>query len=131
LENRDRLSLFEGIIIGIYGNWLISLLDKISFTKVTVIFDIVFWWYQPTCMILSFSCLILLVFFSIFRPHLVTRRLVFTLATGHFVGNYAGLWAEGFTIKTLFFLLIGTFLFFILYFIEIERMRIGRREYRS
>jgi hypothetical protein len=24
-NNDDRMSLFEGIIIGIYGNWLISL----------------------------------------------------------------------------------------------------------
>jgi len=126
LEGRnrlERLDLFEGIVIGIYGNWLISLVDKITFTRVLVLFGITLWGYQPICLVLSFAFLLLLVGFSIFRPNLVTIRSVLVLSVGHFVGNWCALYVEGFTIKNTFFLVIGTLLFCVIYICELIRVR--------
>ena len=36
-EIENRLALFEGIIIGIYGNWLVTLIQIISFNSSLII----------------------------------------------------------------------------------------------
>lgn len=122
-ENISRVNLFEGIIIGIYGNWLISFVDSIAFTKSLYFFGHELWFYQPVCMIFSFVCLILLIAIGIFRAELLTRGLVVILAIGHFVGMWASLYVEGFTFKNSFFLGIGGFLFLLIYSCELWRVR--------
>ena len=116
-ERLSRMNLFEGVVIGIYGNWLISFIDKISFE-----FAVYQGLYQSLCVGGSFATLLMLFAFSIFRPALVTRRTGFILALGHAVGNYGALWAEGWTTKLHTFYWIGTFLFAIIYFIELQRV---------
>lgn len=120
-ENIDRINLFEGVVIGIYGNWLISLLDKISFEKKGQFAGS---WYQPLCIITSFSTILLLFAFSIFRPEFINKRMGFLLGFGHAVANIGALWVEGMTSKMWFFSLVGTFLFYIIFIIEMQRVRI-------
>ena len=124
-----RLSLFEGIVIGIYGNWLISFVDRISFTKALVIGDTQYWLYQPIAIGFSFACLLLLVGIGVLKEHLLTRGLVFTLAVGHFAANWATFYVEGYTFSNGFFLAIGTLLFLLIYTSELSRLReINRRK---
>jgi len=93
-DERDRLNLFEGIVIGIYGNWLISLLDKITFTRVFVIFGISLGWLQPLSLFLSFFSLLILFSYSIFAPHVVTKKFWALVGIGHHVGNLGVIWVE-------------------------------------
>jgi hypothetical protein len=123
-----RLNLFEGIVIGIYGNWLISFLDKISF-KALAIGEAQYWSYQPFCIAFSFVCLLLLVGIGVLKEHLLTRGLIVILAVGHFLGNWAAFYVEGYTFSNGFFLAIGTLLFLLIYFSELVRLReIDRRK---
>lgn len=130
MENLDKLSIFEGIVIGIYGNWLISLLDKITFSRVPVFLGVVLWYYQAVCLVFSFACLLLLVGFSVFRPDSTTRLFVALMSIGHIVGNWCILYFEEFTLKNIVFLLVGVFLFFTLYACELYRIR-GKRTHSS
>jgi len=123
-QQLNRLTIFEALVLGIYGNWLISLLDKVSFEKSVWIFGI---WYQSLCISLSFLTLIVLVGYSIFAPMFLTTRFGFILGFGHVAGNYGALWAEGFTWFTHFFFWLGTFLFLGIYIIELRRAAITRR----
>jgi len=124
LANQERrLDLFEGLVIGIYGNWLISFADKISFEKFLV-------WYQPLCVALSFFTLIVLFAFSMFRPKLVTEWFGFIIGFGHLVGNCGALLAEGLLQKNdlKVFFSIGSVLFLIIYSIELQRIVQARKE---
>jgi predicted ferric reductase len=125
-EILNRLNLFEALVFGIYGGWLISFVDKISFLKYPAAFNIFSWGFQIACVALSFSTLLILFGYSIFRPNFLTRWLAFILGIGHEVGNYGALWAETWTMQLLVFFLIGTILFFIIYAIELRRTRITR-----
>jgi len=130
-EMLNRLNLFEAVIFGLYGGWLISLVDKISFSdRIVGFFFTVLgtpsWVYQGSCLGLSFVTLLLLFGFSMFKPNFMTRRMAFVLGFGHIAGNYAVLWAEGLTSRLVIFWAIGTCLFFIIYAIELRRVRIVR-----
>jgi 4-amino-4-deoxy-L-arabinose transferase-like glycosyltransferase len=118
-----RLNLFEGIVIGIYGNWLISFVDKISFTKALVIGDTQYWLYQPIAVGFSFVCLLLLVGIGVLKEQLLTRGLIVMLAVGHFAANWAAFYVEGYTFSNGFFLAIGTLLFLLIYYSELFRLR--------
>lgn len=119
-EAGERLVLFEGIIMGIYGNWLISAVDKITFTQ--ALFQLFF-------MISSFAFLILFVGSWIFRPRWLFRNRrvgrynVAVFGAGHLIFIYLALLAEGFSFKNLFFFTIGAILFFIIYYIELRRLK--------
>jgi hypothetical protein len=124
-----RLNLFEGIVIGIYGNWLISFVDKISFTKVLVIGETQYWLYQPICIGFSFVCLLLLVGIGVLKEQLLTHGLVVMLAFGHLTANWATFYVEGYTFSNSFFLAIGALLFSLIYVSELVRSReVNRRE---
>jgi len=102
----DRLNLFEAVVFGLYGNWLISLLvDKISFQKYpTGNINVFGMWYQEMCVWLAFVCLILLFVFSIFRPDLINRKFLFILYAGHTLSIWAAFTVEGMTkSNTIFF----------------------------
>ena len=88
-ELLDRLNLFEAVVIGIYGNWLIDLLDKVIFEKEIWIFG---FYYQPLCMVTSLITLFFLFVYSIFAPELVTRRFGFILGYGHAIANLGAIW---------------------------------------
>lgn len=59
-ERLNRMNLFEAVVIGIYGNWLISLVDKVSFLKEPNVFGVVFIGYQVMAVGLSFATLLIL-----------------------------------------------------------------------
>jgi hypothetical protein len=84
MVNNDQMNLFEGIIIGIYGNWLISLIDKISFTTPLIVGGYSLPWFQPFLIMLSIACLISLIAVGIFGGKLETHWEVLTLGLGHF-----------------------------------------------
>jgi len=122
-NNDDRMSLFEGIIIGIYGNWLISLIEKISFTTPLIIGDYSLTWFQPFLIILPLACLISLIALGIFGGKLETRLEVIILGLGHFAPICVSLYTEGLILKDYFFLGIGGLLFFMVYTSELWRAR--------
>ena len=129
-EILNRINLFEVLLIAIYGSWLISLVDKISFSKAPIGF--LSGSYQILCISLSLFCLLLLFVYSIFSPNEVTPRLWFLLGVGHTAGNYCAVWAEGFTRQNSAFLGIGTGIFLIIYSIERQRIRLtGRPQSRG
>ena len=125
-ERLNRMNLFEALVIGIYGNWLISLVDKVSFLKEPNVFGVVFIGYQVMSVGLSFATLLILFAFSIFRPDTVTRWFGLILGVGHVTGNYGALWMEGWTTPLYIFYLIGLVLFCIIYSVELTRVRISR-----
>jgi len=123
MADDERISLFEGIIIGIYGNWLISLFDKISFTTPVIISGYSLSWFQPFLIGLSIACLILLIAIGIFGGKLETRWEVLMLGLGHFAPICFSLSVEGLILKDIFFLGIGGILFFMIYVSELWRAR--------
>ena len=132
MGNNDRMSLFEGIIIGIYGNWLISLIDKMSFNPALIVGGYSLSWFQPFLIILSIACLISLIAIGIFGGKLETRWEVLILGLGHFAPICVSLYIEGLILKDIFFLGIGGILFFMIYVSELwrarqlERTKVGR-----
>ncbi len=131
MVNDDRVNLFEGIIIGIYGNWLISLIDKTSFTETIIIVGYSLSWIQPFLIILSIACLILLIAIGIFGGRLETRWEVILLGLGHFAPVCISLYLEGLLLKDMFFLLIGGILFFMIYVSELLRAKQMEKFVRS
>lgn len=123
MGNNDRLSLFEGIIIGIYGNWLISLIDKISFTTPLIIGGYSLSWFQPFLIIFSIACLISLLAIGIFGGKLETRWEVVILGMGHFIPICASFYVEELILKDYFFFSVGGILFLIIYTTEFSRAR--------
>jgi hypothetical protein len=123
----NRWNLFEAILFGIYGNWLIAFLDKVSFLKAPINFNIFGFWFQSVCVGLAFFCLPTLVYFSIFRSKEVTRGLILVLYLGHIIGVLGALFVEEWTASLLVFYLIGFSLFIIIYSIQIQRIRIYKK----
>ena len=122
-----RLNLFEGIVIGIYGNWLISFIDKMTFTKPLIVGNMALWWYQPFCVAASFVCLLTLIGIGVLKERFITRGLVVLLAFAHISANWAAFVTEGLPVSTLFFLGIGIFLFMLIYSSEVIRLRENNR----
>jgi hypothetical protein len=122
MENGERLVLFEGIILGIYGNWLISLVERISYKPFAVLGPLADW-YQPYCLLASFGCLSLLVALGVFQPKYLSRWLVALTAVGHVSANYAVLYVEGVNLENAVFFLIGAVLFFLIYLVELVRIK--------
>lgn len=115
--------LFQGIIIGSYGNWLMSLIEKISFTTPLIVGDYSWTWFQPFLIILSLVCLISLIAIGVFGGKHETCVEVIILCLGHFTPICVSLYAEGFILKDFFFLGIGGLPFFMVYTSELSRVR--------
>lgn len=115
-EIESRLALFEGIIIGIYGNWLVSLIQIISFASPLIIL-------QSIITIISLSCLIGLFAIGIFGGRLESRIEVVVLSFGHFFPICIALIIERSLIKDAFFLMIGGILFIMIYYAEFKRVK--------
>ena len=115
----DFLLFLEGIAIGIYGNWLISLIEKIDFERIDVL----------NLMILSLS-------FSAFVGYFIYLTLGNSkLTTFHvnifFLGHY-GCWliaylsfGKGDVFERVFFSFLGVLFFMLVYFAE--KRRISRK----
>jgi len=122
-NNDGQAILFEGIMIGIYGNWLISLIEKISFTTPLIVGDYSWTWFQPFLIILSMVCLISLIAIGVFGGKHETRLEVIIFGLGHFAPICISLYAEGLILKDFFFLGIGGLLFIMIYASELLRVR--------
>jgi len=81
---REDLNLFEGIIIGLYGNWLISLIDKIDFEKITRL-DIALQVANVGMLIVSFLFLILFFGYSIIKTRSVPIKSLLEALILHFL----------------------------------------------
>jgi len=115
-EIESRFALFEGIIIGIYGNWLVSLIQIISFISPLIIL-------QSILTIISLSCLIALLAIGIFGGRLESRIEVVVFSCGHFLPICITLILERLFIQDAFFLLIGGMLFIMIYYAEFKRAK--------
>ncbi|MFX0086043.1 MAG: hypothetical protein ACFFAU_10225 [Candidatus Hodarchaeota archaeon] len=103
-EIESRLALFEGIIIGIYGNWLVSLIQMKSFLSPLIIV-------QSILTIISLSSFVVLLAIRIFGSRLESPIEVFILSCGHFLPICITLIIERLLIQDAFFLMIGGILF--------------------
>jgi len=117
-KNGENISLFEGIIIGLYGNWLISLIDKISFTQPLKNGGLSISWFQPFLFLISILSLIGLIAIGIFGGRLETRKEVSILSIFHILPIGLSFYLENLLLKDLFFLSIGGILFAIIYSTE-------------
>ncbi len=115
-EIKSRLALFEGIIIGIYGNWLVSLIQIISFNSPLILL-------QSLLTIISLSCLIGLLAIGIFGSRLESRIEVVFFSCGHFLPICITLIIERLLVKDAFFLMIGGMLFIMIYYAEFKRVK--------
>jgi len=115
-EIESRLALFEGIIIGIYGNWLVSLIQMISFLSPLIIL-------QSILTIISLSSLIALLAIGVFGSQLESHIEVVALSCGHFLPICSTLIIERLLIKDAFFLMIGGILFIMIYYAEFKRVK--------
>ena len=120
-EIQERWFLFEGIIIGIYGNWLINLILLISFNSDFLII-------QTLLIVLSFVSLILLLAFGIFSGRLETKFEVIILTFGHFIPICITLIIERLFFPDIFYLFIGGILFFIIFYSEFTRLKQKKKE---
>ena len=123
----NRWSLFEALLFGIYGNWLITFLDKVSFLRAPIYLNIFGFWYQSVCVGLAFFCLPLLVYLSIFKPMQTRRSYILIAYLGHFVGILGALSVESWTISLLIFYLIGVAFFIAIYVIQVIRIGIQKK----
>ncbi|MBY8999947.1 MAG: hypothetical protein KGD64_03450 [Candidatus Heimdallarchaeota archaeon] len=112
----SRISLFEGIIIGIYGNWLISTILIISFSSVI-------FWLQICLVLLSIASLVALLWIGIVGGKLDTSLEVILLAIGHYIPLAASLIIERRAIGDIFHLIVGALLFAVIYYTEYVRAR--------
>ena len=120
-EIENRLLLFEGIIIGIYGNWLVTLIQMISFTSNLIIL-------QSFLTLISLGSLIALLAVGIFGSRLESRFEVVFLSCGHFFPICITLMLERLLIQDAFFLMIGGILFIMIYFSEFKRVKRRRKK---
>lgn len=130
-DTLNRINLFEGVVFGVYGGWLISFIDKISFLKFPLYYNIFSWAFQFACVVFSFLCLFLLFAFSIFRANLLSFGLGYVLYLGHEVGILGALYAEGLTVSNLAFFFLGLFLFGLIFVIESRRVGIQRKRVKK
>ena len=114
-EAENRLSLFEGVIIGIYGNWLVTLIQMISFISPLIII-------QTILATISLLSLVALVAVGIFGGKLGNKFEVVILSIGHFLPICITLIMERLLIQDAFFLFVGGLIFFMLFYAEYVRV---------
>jgi hypothetical membrane protein len=118
----EQLMLFEGIVLGIYGNWLVTLIQLVSFTATLIAI-------QVALSLVSLVSLIALLAIGVFGGKLENHYVVLMLAFLHFIPLCITLAMERLLIQDAFFLMIGGILFSMIYMAEhtrarnVERMR--------
>lgn len=127
-QRLKRLDLFEVVVFGLYGNWLITFLsDKISFEKFPIGLNVFGSWYQDVCVGLAFGCLLLLFGLSVFRPDLTRWWSLFIIYMGHTASIFMAFVVEGMTKSNLIFMAIGLVLFYLTFIIELRRIKINKQ----
>jgi hypothetical membrane protein len=121
IHRNEQLMLFEGIVIGIYGNWLVSLIQLISFTASLIAVQILL-------TLMSLLSLVALLAIGVFGGKFENHYVVMALAFLHFFPLCVTLAMESLWIKDGFFLMIGGVLFFMIYMAEHTRARSAERE---
>jgi len=113
---RLNLDFLEGIIIGIYGNWLISLIDKINFETLSPLY-IVF-------LSVSFTVFAWLFIWTIVKGHPISFGKTIVVLAVHFSFWFIPYTIQGvFSIEKSFFSFVGATLFLALIFAEMARTR--------
>lgn len=112
-----NLDLVEGIVIGIYGNWLISLVDKINFENIPI----------DGLILLGISFLALIVYFGISMSReiilsLHKNILLIALHYGGWIFVYSQ-YGRGTGYEKLFFAFLGVLLFGAFSKLEDERRK--------
>jgi hypothetical protein len=115
IEAENRLSLFEGVIIGIYGNWLVTLIQMISFISPFIIIQLLL----TTISLLSFVALVAV---GIFGGKLGNKYEVVILSIGHFLPNCITLIMERLLVQDAFFLFVGGLIFYMIFHAEYVRV---------
>jgi len=114
-EAGNRLSLFEGVIIGIYGNWLVTLIQIISFISPLIIIQIIL-------TMVSLLSLVALVAVGIYGGKLGNKLEVVMLSIGHFLPICITLILERLLVQDAFFLIVGGLIFFMIFYAEYIRV---------
>jgi len=124
----DRLNIFEAVVVGIYGNWLISFLDKLTLTNIEVtLLGIPIPYFQAFNLAFAFTALFIFFGFTIFRPNEVTRKFAIIMGIAHIVGIWVTMLFEVMTIKFGLSYWLGIGLYLVLFSTEISRVRLTRR----
>ncbi len=116
IQKMGRIALFEGIIIGIYGNWLVSIIVLISLTSNFI-------WLQILLLCISILSLVALLWIGVAGGKLDSKLEVIGLAFGHFVPLSAALLIERRLLSDIFLLILGALLFSVIYYTEYVRAR--------
>lgn len=112
---RLNLDVLEGIIIGIYGNWLISLIDKINFETLSPLY-IVF-------LFISFTVFAWLFIWTIVKGHPISFGKTIVVLAVHFSFWFIPYTFQGVSIEKLFFSFVGATFFLALFVAEMARTR--------
>jgi hypothetical protein len=115
-QKNDQLMLFEGIIIGIYGNWLVSLIQLLTFPPAIVIA-------QVSLTLISLFSLVILLAIGVFGGRWENHYIVLVLTIFHYFPLCISLALERFQVQDAFFLLMGGVLFFMVYIAEYIRAK--------
>ncbi len=120
----EQMMLFEGIIIGIYGNWLVTLIQLITFTSALIIPQIIL-------TLVSLVSLVVLLALGVFGGKFENHYVVLVLAFLHYAPLCITLVLERLLVQDGFFLVIGGILFFMIYMAEYTRARASERAKRK
>jgi len=113
---RLNLDLFEGIIIGIYGNFLIALTDKIDFETIEP--------FNLVMLFVSFGAFIVYFVSQISaRQPMTSFWMNILLIAFHYYGWLSTYLSQGITIERIFFSFVGVLLFGALFYAEKERRK--------
>ena len=113
-HRNDQLILFEGIIIVIYGNWLVSLIQLITFSSSSIVLQILL-------ILISLLSLVILLAIGVFGGKWENHIVILVLAFLHYVPLCISLLLQNPPIQDVFFLILGGILFFMIYMAEYTR----------
>jgi hypothetical protein len=116
LEMRRNLDLYEGIIIGIYGNFLIAIIDKINLQTISH--------FNLALLFVSYLAFIVYFIYQISAEHPMTTFKMNLLLIGfHYGGWLSAYLLQGITTERAFFSFVGVLLFGALIYAEKRRMK--------
>lgn len=112
---RLNLDFVEGIIIGVYGNWLISLIDKIDFESLQLL--------EYFLLLASFLAFILY-FLLILDGRQIGSFYTNLLLIGIHYYGWLSVYLREITPEKILFSLVGLFLFFAMFVAERRRSEV-------
>lgn len=117
MSRRSNLDFVEGIIIGIYGNWLISLIDRIDFESIQPLYFAI--------LLVSFVAFVIYFIYLLSEKAEITSLRKNLLLTGFHYCGWLLVYYEygiGTFAEKVFFSLLGMFLLSILLLAENRRI---------